>query len=895
MPAQKPKKPVKAQAKSGAIKVAKPVAKPVVKSAGKPVAKPALKATAKTSPVKAKAKAPMKAPAKKPAKPTAKAVVKAVAKTVAKPVAKAAAPVKKVSSVPASKKTIAAKVPPKAPAKTPSKAPVKAVKPAANKASSKIAAKPLAKPSAKPVVKTAAKPIIKPAAKPAGKPAAKPVAKVADKKAPTPALKLPAVKPSKTTAPVPVVQADGAKRGKKSKADTAPIPEDMSDIEDDLVGEPVPESTEKVKPLRMKISKAKERALMKEFGLDETVLSEEDMAKRRQRLKALIKLGKTRGYLTHGEISDHLPDKLVDAETMEVVIATLNDLGVAVYEQTPDAESLIITDNAPTGSTEEEAEEAAEAALSTVDSEFGRTTDPVRMYMREMGTVELLTREGEIEIAKRIEGGLMNMMTAISASPATIAEILRLAGEIRSGKIVISTVVDGFSNINEADDYVAEEDFDEFDESDDDDGKGGSKALTKKLEELKNQALERFDRITELFEQVHKIYEKEGWGTPAYQKAQFALSEELMTIRFTAKTIEKLCDMVRGHVDDVRKKERELRRIIVDKCGYPQDLFIADFSGRDKNNQRIKSHLLDLKWIEKQAAAGKPWSTVMGRNIPPVQDLQQKLTDLQSRVVVPLDELKDINKRMNAGERSSRHAKKEMIEANLRLVISIAKKYTNRGLQFLDLIQEGNIGLMKAVDKFEYRRGYKFSTYATWWIRQAITRSIADQARTIRIPVHMIETINKMNRISRQHLQEFGFEPDASILAEKMEIPEDKIRKIMKIAKEPISMETPIGDDDDSHLGDFIEDSANTAPIDAAMQAGLRDVVKDILDSLTPREAKVLRMRFGIEMSTDHTLEEVGKQFDVTRERIRQIEAKALRKLKHPSRSDKLRSFIDTM
>ena len=903
MPAQKPKKPVKAQAKSGAIKVAKPVAKPVVKSAGKPVAKPALKATAKTSPVKAKAKAPVKAPAKKPAKPTAKAVVKAVAKTVAKPIAKAAAPVKKVSSVPASKKTIAAKVPPKAPAKTPSKAPAKAVKPEANKASSKIAAKPLAKPSAKPVLKTAAKPTMKeaikpaakPAAKPAVKPAAKPVAKVADKKVTTPAVKLPAVKPSKTTAPVPAALAEGAKRGRKSKADAAHMPDDMSDIEEDLVGEPVPESTEKVKPLRMKISKAKERALMKEFGLDETVLSEEDMAKRRQRLKALIKLGKTRGYLTHGEISDHLPDKLVDAETMEVVIATLNDLGVAVYEQTPDAESLIITDNAPTGSTEEEAEEAAEAALSTVDSEFGRTTDPVRMYMREMGTVELLTREGEIEIAKRIEGGLMNMMTAISASPATIAEILRLAGEIRSGKIVISTVVDGFSNINEADDYVAEEDFDEFDESDDDDGKGGSKALTKKLEELKNQALERFDRITELFEQVHKIYEKEGWGTPAYQKAQFALSEELMTIRFTAKTIEKLCDMVRGHVDDVRKKEREMRRIIVEKCGYPQDLFIADFSGRDKNNQRIKSHLLDLKWIEKQAAAGKPWSTVMGRNIPPIQDLQQKLTDLQSRVGVPMDELKDSNKRMNAGERSSRHAKKEMIEANLRLVISIAKKYTNRGLQFLDLIQEGNIGLMKAVDKFEYRRGYKFSTYATWWIRQAITRSIADQARTIRIPVHMIETINKMNRISRQHLQEFGFEPDASILAEKMEIPEDKIRKIMKIAKEPISMETPIGDDDDSHLGDFIEDSANTAPIDAAMQAGLRDVVKDILDSLTPREAKVLRMRFGIEMSTDHTLEEVGKQFDVTRERIRQIEAKALRKLKHPSRSDKLRSFIDTM
>ena len=684
-----------------------------------------------------------------------------------------------------------------------------------------------------------------------------------------------------------------AKRGRKPKAAAGEISSDdadLSDIESDLEGEVEPETeatptAEKVKPLRMKISKAKERALMKEFGLDETVLSEEDMAKRRARLKTLIKLGKTRGYLTHVEISDHLPDKLVDAETLEAVITTLNDLGVAVYEQTPDAEALIITDNAPAGATEEEAEEAAEAALSTVDSEFGRTTDPVRMYMREMGTVELLTREGEIEIAKRIEGGLMAMMEAISASPATIAEILNMGEDIREGKVVISTIVDGFSNPNEADDYVAEEDFDEFDEADDDDGKGGSKALTKKLEELKKQALERFDKLRELFEKVHKIYDKEGYGTPAYVKAQAALSEELMTIRFTAKTIEKLCDMVRGQVDDVRKKERELRRIIVDKCGMPQETFIKDFP----------ANLLNLKWVEKQAAAGKPWSTIMARNIPPIQDLQQKLTDLQSRVVVPLAELKGINKRMNEGESTSRDAKKEMIEANLRLVISIAKKYTNRGLQFLDLIQEGNIGLMKAVDKFEYRRGYKFSTYATWWIRQAITRSIADQARTIRIPVHMIETINKMNRISRQHLQEFGFEPDASILAAKMEIPEDKIRKIMKIAKEPISMETPIGDDDDSHLGDFIEDGANTAPIEAAMQAGLRDVVKDILDGLTPREAKVLRMRFGIEMSTDHTLEEVGKQFDVTRERIRQIESKAVRKLKHPSRSDKLRSFIDTL
>ena len=790
--------------------------------------------------------------------------------------------------MPSSKKP-AATASAKAPAKSAPKAPAKGTaKAAAADKPVKAAASAATKPSAS--AKTVTKKPTAPAE--SKKPAA---AAAATEDAPK---KKPGRPPKAAAAGAPA--ATGAKRGRKPKgAEPKEIEEDFSDVEAEFAEEePAPAAeavVEKVKPLRMKISKAKERALMKEFGLDETVLSEEDMAKRRQRLKTLITLGKTRGYLTQTEISDHLPDKLVDAETMEVVVTMLNDMGVAVYETTPDAETLFQNNVTPTAATVEEAEEEAEAALSTVDSEFGRTTDPVRMYMREMGTVELLTREGEIEIAKRIEGGLQDMMATISASPATIAEILRMAGDIREGKVVISTIVDGFSNPNEADDYVAEEDFDEFDAEDDDDGNGGSKALTKKLEELKNEALSRFDRIAELFEKIHKIYDKEGYGTPGYAKTQQALSDELMTIRFTAKTIEKLCDMVRTQVDDVRKKERELRRIIVDKCGFPQEQFIAEFSGFDKNGNRTASNLLNLKWIEKQAAAGKPWSNVMQRNIPPVQELQQKLTDIQAQVVVPLFELKEINKRMNEGEASSRDAKKEMIEANLRLVISIAKKYTNRGLQFLDLIQEGNIGLMKAVDKFEYRRGYKFSTYATWWIRQAITRSIADQARTIRIPVHMIETINKMNRISRQHLQEFGFEPDASILAERMEIPEDKIRKIMKIAKEPISMETPIGDDDDSHLGDFIEDTNNTAPIEAAMQAGLRDVVKDILDSLTPREAKVLRMRFGIEMSTDHTLEEVGKQFDVTRERIRQIEAKALRKLKHPSRSDKLRSFIDTL
>ena len=773
-------------------------------------------------------------------------------------------------------KKVAPKAATKPVTKTVAKPAVKA-KPVAKKAP----AKPVAKSPAKPVAKTAVKPIAKSVAKPAAKSTSKVAAKPSSKAVPT---KSPAKKPAVVAHAPKATGKKAAKSAAKGKAGKVLGDTDLSDIEADLEGEEVA-TAEKVKPLRMKISKAKERALMKEFGLDETVLSEEDMQKRRQRLKTLIKLGKTRGYLTHGEISDHLPDKLVDAETMEVVISMLNDMGVAVYEHTPDAETLLLNNNTPTAATEEEAEEEAEAALSTVDSEFGRTTDPVRMYMREMGTVELLTREGEIEIAKRIEGGLMDMMQAISGSPATIAAILAMADDIRQDKVVISTVVDGFNNLNEADDYVAEEDFDEFDEEDDDDGKGGSKALTKKLEELKTQALAHFDRMQTHFDKLRKVYDKEGYGSPGYLKAQQALTTELMTIRFTAKTIEKLCEMVRGQVDEVRKKERELRRIIVDKCGMPQATFVKDFP----------PNLLNIKWVEKQASAGKNWSATMSRNIPPIQELQQKLIDLQSRVVVPLDQLKDINKRMNEGERSSRHAKKEMIEANLRLVISIAKKYTNRGLQFLDLIQEGNIGLMKAVDKFEYRRGYKFSTYATWWIRQAITRSIADQARTIRIPVHMIETINKMNRISRQHLQEFGFEPDASVLAEKMEIPEDKIRKIMKIAKEPISMETPIGDDDDSHLGDFIEDSVNTAPLEAAMQAGLRDVVKDILDGLTPREAKVLRMRFGIEMTSDHTLEEVGKQFDVTRERIRQIEAKALRKLKHPSRSDKLRSFIDTI
>ena len=719
---------------------------------------------------------------------------------------------------------------------------------------------------------------------------------VAPKSAPAKALKADTTSKKSVKPAAKVVEIPKGKPGRKLKVDEKAQKRqdndvDLSDLESDLEGEPEVESAAadeakiKAKPLRMKVSRAKERALMREFGLEETALTEEEATKRRQELKTLIKMGKTRGFLTHQEINDHLPEKLVNDEILEAIVSMLNDMGIAVYEQAPDAATLLIAGGGTTTATEEEAEEAAEAALSTVDSEFGRTTDPVRMYMREMGTVELLTREGEIEIAKRIEGGLQAMMYAISASPTTIAEILSYADRIGSGDMKISEAVDGFVSEDEADDYVAEEDVDFFDEEDDDDGQGGSKALTKKLEELKVAALAKFETLRINFDKMRKAFEKEGYQSPSYNKAQQAISSELMTIRFTVKTIEKLCGILRSQVDDVRRYERELRKILVDKCGMPQDYFIKHFP----------PNILNLKWAEKEVAANKPYSAILARNLPPVQELQKKLTDQQARAVVPLEDLKRINKRMNEGEKASRDAKKEMIEANLRLVISIAKKYTNRGLQFLDLIQEGNIGLMKAVDKFEYRRGYKFSTYATWWIRQAITRSIADQARTIRIPVHMIETINKMNRLSRQHLQEFGFEPDAPTLAEKMEIPEDKIRKIMKIAKEPISMETPIGDDDDSHLGDFIEDTNNTAPIEAAMQAGLRDVVKDILDSLTPREAKVLRMRFGIEMSTDHTLEEVGKQFDVTRERIRQIEAKAIRKLKHPSRSDKLRTYLDTL
>ena len=644
---------------------------------------------------------------------------------------------------------------------------------------------------------------------------------------------------------------------------------------------------------KAKDRKAKEKALLKDAFSNDTEATEEELERRRQKLKTLIKLGKERGFLTYAEINDHLPENIVDPEAIEGIIGTFNDMGIAVYEHAPDAESLLLTDNVATVASDDDAEAAAEAALSTVDSDFGRTTDPVRMYMREMGSVELLTREGEIEIAKRIEDGLKDMIQAISACPTTIAEILAAAERIANDETKIDEIVDGLVDMlvidpilpaaAASDDDEEEAEGEEEGEEEEANASGAAGFTAEQIEQLKRESLEKFRTISTQFDKMRKAFEREGYNSKPYVKAQETISSELLSIRFTAKVVEKLCDTLRGQVDEVRHIEKQILDVAVNKCGMPRSHFIKVFPGNETN----------LIWVDGEVTGNHNYSTILARNVPTVKELQQKLIDLQARVVLPLPDLRNINKKMAAGEMKARKAKREMTEANLRLVISIAKKYTNRGLQFLDLIQEGNIGLMKAVDKFEYRRGYKFSTYATWWIRQAITRSIADQARTIRIPVHMIETINKMNRISRQILQETGAEPDPATLAIKMEMPEEKIRKIMKIAKEPISMETPIGDDDDSHLGDFIEDNNTLAPADAALHASMRGVVKDVLDSLTPREAKVLRMRFGIEMSTDHTLEEVGKQFDVTRERIRQIEAKALRKLRHPSRSDKLKSFLE--
>ncbi|MFP5403472.1 MAG: RNA polymerase sigma factor RpoD [Gammaproteobacteria bacterium] len=603
---------------------------------------------------------------------------------------------------------------------------------------------------------------------------------------------------------------------------------------------------------------------------------------RRTQLKNLIILGKERGFLTYAEINDHLPDEVLDADQIEGVISMINDMGIQVYDEAPDAETLLMQDATPAVADEDVVAEA-EQALTTVDSEFGRTTDPVRMYMREMGSVDLLTREGEIEIAKRIEEGLRHMVQAISSCPLTIQQILDMAAQVDKDELRIDELIDGFVEV-ETEAAAAEEEADtdaEDTEADEDDEDASAAVAAANLAQLKAEALAQFDYIRKAYKKAQTAHTKYGLGTPQHMKAQSEVTELLMAFRFSVRQVDRLCDQIRTAVEEVRSHERKIMEFCVTRSGMPRAHFIKTFPGNETN----------LAWLDKEIAAKKAYCSTLAKVQYEVKAHQEALIAMQDRVGLPIKNLKDVNKQMSTGEAKARRAKREMIEANLRLVISIAKKYTNRGLQFLDLIQEGNIGLMKAVEKFEYRRGYKFSTYATWWIRQAITRSIADQARTIRIPVHMIETINKMNRISRQILQETGIEPDPATLALKMEMPEDKIRKIMKIAKEPISMETPIGDDEDSHLGDFIEDASTLSPDDSAIYANLRDATREVLDSLTSREAKVLRMRFGIEMNTDHTLEEVGKQFDVTRERIRQIEAKALRKLRHPTRSEKLKSF----
>ncbi|HEX7250414.1 MAG TPA: RNA polymerase sigma factor RpoD [Burkholderiales bacterium] len=621
-------------------------------------------------------------------------------------------------------------------------------------------------------------------------------------------------------------------------------------------------------------------------------MPKEDAETRRTRLKNLIKLGKERGFLTYSEINDHLPDDLVDAEQIEAIISTFGDMGIQVYDQAPDQETLLIaSDTQPVAQPDEDVEEQAEAALSTVDSEFGRTTDPVRMYMREMGSVELLTREGEIEIAKRIEDGLRHMILAISACPTTVHEILDLADKVEKDELRIDEVVDGLIDPNAKDDFdpkkaaptQEDEEAQIEEEEGEEDEEAAEAAQSASLLKLKGEALEKFARIRRLYEKLLKALEAKGSKDKDYLRARDQISAELMTIRFTARTVERLSDSVRSLVDEIRRHEREIHDISVEKAQMPRQHFIKVFAGTEGSK----------RWLSTELAADQPWTESLRRVEPSILELLSKIQGVQQKIGISIKDLKEINKQMSTGEAKARRAKREMTEANLRLVISIAKKYTNRGLQFLDLIQEGNIGLMKAVDKFEYRRGYKFSTYATWWIRQAITRSIADQARTIRIPVHMIETINKIVRTSRQMLHEIGREPTPEELSEKLAMPLEKVRKVLKIAKEPISLETPIGDEEDSHLGDFIEDRNAVLPIDAAIQSNLRETTTRVLASLTPREERVLRMRFGIGMNTDHTLEEVGQQFSVTRERIRQIEAKALRKLKHPSRSRKLRSFLD--
>jgi RNA polymerase primary sigma factor len=767
---------------------------------------------------------------KKPARPAA-----------AKASAKKAAP-KKAAVKPASAKP----APKKSPAKVVSKAPVK----------------PAAKPTAKPVAKPIAKPIAKPVAKVAAKPAAKaPIAKAAPAPAPKSA---PAAK-----------QASTAKKPAKAEPVQTVAP---------VVATPPVTPAEKPTAKQSKAAKAAANEGNKPLNLPDRrplAMPEE----RQSQLKQLIALGKEQSYLTYSQVNDYLPSEIVDPEQIEEIVNTINDMGIPVYEKAPE-ESLLAPET--TAPSDEEAIEEAAAALAALDAELGRTTDPVRMYMREMGTVELLTREGEISIAKRIEEGLNAVRTQISLYPPTYDFILRAYEPVKNGGGRLADIIVGFIDPNAPDVIAQPQNPTKVDpaaaaaeESEDVEG-GDDEEEAADTGPDPVEAANRFASIQKLHAQCLGLLSKSGMEDPKSQKTRSKLSGEFMELKLAPKMFEALIGNLREHINEIRQLEKEIMVIAVRDAGMPRKEFITSFPRNET----------DERWVSKHVKAAKKWSAGLAKLSDEILRRQVQLQAIEKRHFLSISQIKDINREVSIGEAKARRAKKEMVEANLRLVISIAKKYTNRGLQFLDLIQEGNIGLMKAVDKFEYRRGYKFSTYATWWIRQAITRSIADQARTIRIPVHMIETINKLNRISRQMLQEMGREPTPDELAVRMEMPEDKVRKVLKIAKEPISMETPIGDDEDSHLGDFIEDTSVASPIDQATAESLRETTHAVLAQLTPREAKVLRMRFGIDLNTDHTLEEVGKQFDVTRERIRQIEAKALRKLRHPSRSEQLRSFL---